>query len=394
MSLTEKFSRRATAIQPAAIRQVVAQIKPDFIPFAAGKPAPHLFPLEAFYQQTGHLLEKYGGEALQYSSTAGFAPLREWVAAQLPPAVADQICIVCGSQQVIDLVGRVLVDPGDRVIVSAPTYTAAITSLRVYEPEFVSVPYDQEGFEPAALEAALQKGAKLLYAIPNFMNPSGVWMTVERRHHVVELARRYDVVILEDDPYGDLRFSGERRPNLFELAPERVIYAGTFSKIVAPGLRVGWLVAPTEAIEKLTIAKQTTDLQTGTYQQILLHEVVQGLDFAAHIQTVRDYYRQQRDVMIAAMDRYFPAEARYATPAGGMFVWVELPDHLDAGQILQQALARKVAFVPGAGFFANGAGHNTLRLSYTLASESQIYDGIKILGEILTAALQDTPHPR
>lgn len=391
MSLADKFSKRAAAIQPAAIRKVVAQIKPDFIPFAAGKPAPHLFPLDAFYTQTGRLLETYGGAAMQYSGTAGFAPLREWVAEQIPPATADHICIVCGSQQVIDLVGKVMIDPGDRVIVSAPTYTAALTSLRVYEPEFVSVGYDTAGFEPSALEAALQNGVKLLYAIPNFMNPSGVCMTLTRRHQLVELARRYDVAILEDDPYGALRFVGEPLPNLFELAPERVIYAGTFSKIVAPGLRVGWLVAPSDAIDKLTIAKQTTDLQTGTYQQILLHEIVQGLDFDEHIKTVRAYYRRQRDVMIAAMDKYFPAEVRYERPDGGMFIWVELPEQIDAAQLLKRALARKVAFVPGEAFFANGEGQNTLRLSYTLASEAQIEEGIKILGELLNFPAEPAP---
>lgn len=384
MSISDKFSRRASFIQPAEIRRVVAQIKPDFIPFAAGKPAPHLFPLEAFYEQTGRVIETYGGDALQYSATAGFEPLRAWIAKRVPPAVADDVCIVCGSQQVIDLVGKVMLDPGDKVAVSAPTYTASITSLRVYEPEFISVPYDNEGFVPQALEDALRQRPKLLYAIPNFMNPSGVCMTLERRRQLVELARRYDVPILEDDPYGELRFEDEPLPNLFELAPEQVIYGGTFSKIIAPGLRVGWIVAPADALPKLTVAKQTTDLQTGIYQQTLLYEIVNRMDMEEHIQRVRTYYQRQRDVMLEAMDAYFPPGIKYERPAGGMFIWCELPQGADAGELLQEALARKVAYIPGAAFFANGAGQNTFRLSFTLASEEQIRSGIQILGELFS----------
>nr|MDJ0755063.1 PLP-dependent aminotransferase family protein [Ardenticatenaceae bacterium] len=317
----------------------------------------------------------------------GLEPLRAWIAERVPPAAADDVCIVCGSQQVIDLVGKVMLDPGDKVVVSAPTYTASITSLRVYEPEFISVPYDNEGFVPEALEDALRQRPKLLYAIPNFMNPSGVRMTLERRQQLIELARRYDVPILEDDPYGELRFEGTPLPNLFELAPEQVIYGGTFSKIIAPGLRVGWIVAPADALPKLTVAKQTTDLQTGIYQQTLLYEIVSRMDMEEHIQRVRTYYRRQRDAMLEAMDAYFPAEIKYERPAGGMFIWCELPQGADAGELLQEALARKVAYIPGAAFFANADGQNTLRLSYTLASERQIRDGIQILGELFSDQL-------
>ena len=377
-------------MQPAAIRAIVARIQPDFVPFAAGKPAEHLFPLEEIYQQTGQLLEKYGGSALQYSGTAGFGPLREWVAGNTPPATADNVLIISGSQQGIDLMGKVFVDEGDKVVLSAPTYTAAISSLQVYGPEFISVGYDNEGFDPAELEATLDQHAgeiKFIYAIPNFMNPSGIAMTLDRRRHLVELARKYDLLIMEDDPYGQLRFAGEPLPHLYELAPERVVYAGTFSKVIAPGMRVGWLVGPSEIIPKLTIAKQTTDLQVGGYQQTLLYEVVQNIGFDAHIEQVRSYYKRQCEVMLEEIEDRFPAAVAYTRPPGGMFIWCTLPEGHNTTDILEEAMKQKVAYVPGEAFFANGKGQNSFRLSFSQATEEQIREGIEVLGSLLAAIL-------
>ena len=389
MALSDKFSKRAAHIQPAKIRNVMAQIKPDFIPFAAGKPAPSLFPLEAFYQQTGKVLETYGDDALQYSGTIGFEPLRSWIANRIPMATAEDVCIISGSQQAIELMGRVFLDPGDQVVVSAPTYTATMTSLQTYAPEFVSVSYDNEGFDPIALEQALAQHPKLLYAIPNFMNPSGVSMSLARRHQLVELARKYDVPILEDDPYGELRFKGEPLPNLYELAPEQVVYAGTFSKIVAPGLRIGWIVAPPDTLPKLIAAKQGTDLQTGIYQQTLIYEIVKNIDFNQHIRRIRDYYQRQCEVMLECMQKYFPTSITYDPPAGGMFIWCTFPDGHNTEEILPKAMARKVAYIPGSAFYANNQGKNTLRLSFSLATEDEIREGIKILGEIFTEAIRN-----
>lgn len=390
MTIRNKFSSRASRMQPAAIRAIVARIQPDFVPFAAGKPAEHLFPLEEIYQQTGQLLEKYGGTALQYSGTAGFAPLREWIAKQAPPATADNVLIISGSQQGIDLMGKVFIDEGDKVVLSAPTYTAAISSLQVYGPAFISVGYDDEGFDPAELEKTLAEQAadiKFIYAIPNFMNPSGIAMTLERRKHLVGLARKHDLLIMEDDPYGQLRFAGEPLPNLYELAPERVVYAGTFSKVIAPGMRVGWLVGPSEIIPKLTIAKQTTDLQVGGYQQTLLYEVVQNIGFDAHIERVRSYYKRQCEVMLAEIEDHFPDVVTYTRPPGGMFIWCRLPEGFNATEILEQAMAHKVAYVPGEAFFANGQGQNCFRLSFSQATEVQIREGIAILGKLFTEIL-------
>ncbi|MCB0015698.1 MAG: PLP-dependent aminotransferase family protein, partial [Anaerolineales bacterium] len=246
MSLDAHFSQLARRIEPAAIRKVMALASaPDVIAFTGGKPAPNLFPLEAIRQKTSTVLDEHGPESLQYASTDGYLPLRQWVAGRLPGDIkAENLMIISGSQQAIDLVGRVFIDPGDKVVVAAPTYTAALTTLRVYGPEFLEVECDGDGMLPESLEAALQQGVKLIYAVPNFMNPTGVDMSRERRQQLADLARQYDVPVLEDDPYGDLRFEGETPPNVYELAPDRTIYAGTFSKILMPGLRLGWLTGP------------------------------------------------------------------------------------------------------------------------------------------------------
>lgn len=392
MSISQHLSQRARRFEPAAIRKVVARIKPDFISFTAGRPASALFPLEAIYEQTGHVLEKYGPEAMQYASTLGFQPLRQWLAQRTPPATASNVLLINGSQQAIDLVGRIFLEPGDKVIVSAPTYTTALSTLSVYEVEFLGVAGDENGMLPDQLEAALQQSPKLIYAIPNFMNPSGVSMSLERRQALVKLAEQYDVPILEDDPYGELRFEGEPLPNLFELAPDRVLYAGTFSKIVAPGFRIGWMVVPDEIFEPLMIAKQSTDLQASTYAQMLLYEFVTSRSMDDHFDRIRAYYRQQRDWMIGAMREYLPTAVKFHTPAGGMFCWCELPNGLNAEDLLEEALAAKVAYVPGGSFFPNGEGQNTLRLSFSEASQADIEEGIKRLGEIFAKAIEATAH--
>ena len=388
MSITSKFAERADRIKPASIRSVVARIKPDCIPFAAGRPAEHLFPLEAVYQETGKMMEMYGGGTLQYASTIGYGPLREWIAGRVPTATPDNVLIVSGSQQAIDMVGKVFVDPGDKVIVSGPTFTSALNTLNVYGPEFVSIPVDVDGMDSEMLAEAM-KDAKLVYVIPNFMNPTGGCMSLERRQELVALARQYEVPILEDDPYGPLRFEGEELPNLFELEPDWVIYAGTFSKIVAPGMRIGWLAGSAEVMPKLIIAKQTADLQTGTYQQMLMHGIVTSIDFEGHLAGIRDYYGRQCEVMLEAMDAHFPKQVAYERPMGGMFIWCVLPEGYNATEIFELALEKKVAYIPGESFFATGGGENTLRLSFSLTSEDQIREGIKALGDVFHSVFEN-----
>lgn len=380
MNLERHFSDRAQRMNPLAIRDILRRgSHPDVIPFIAGQPVPGLFPLRALGQIASGLQDV---EKLQYGQSEGERPLRDRIAERIPGASGDRVLIVSGSQQALDLTAKLFIMPGDKVAVAEPTYSGAISTFQAYGANLLGVACDGEGMIPAALERSLQQGAKLIYAIPNFMNPTGVDMSLARRQAVVALARQYDVVVLEDDPYGALRFEGVPPPNLFELAPERVIYASTFSKTLAPGLRLAWLAAPDWAWEKLVLAKQTADLQSATYIQHLVYELLEDDFLDRQISQLCAYYRQQRDWMLAAMAAHFPAEARYGRPVGGMFVWCELPPHLNATALLEEALAQKVAYMPGAAFYPNGGGDHTLRLSFTLATAAQMEVGMARLGRI------------
>lgn len=391
MNFSDRFSNAANRMRPSSIRSVFYRMKPGSISFAGGMPAYSTFPVEHIKAMTSTMLDKYGPESMQYAGTEGFQPLREWVASQMAHAKAENVQIISGSQQAISLMGNVFINPGDKIAISAPTYTAALSSFAPFGPEFIDIECDDDGMLPESVEAALAQSPKFIYCIPNFMNPTGVDMSLERRHAVVELAAKYDVPILEDDPYGELRFAGEPKPKLYELAPDRVIYGGTFSKILAPGFRVGWLVAPLEARERLTLAKQVTDLQVSTYTQRLLYEAVQDGFIDSQIERVRSYYYQQRNLMIEAIDQYFPEEVTYTAPAGGMFVWCQLPEYLDAAEVLEDALDALVAYVPGAPFYPNDGGHNTLRMSFSLATPDEIDEGLQRLGKVFTKAVEKHP---
>lgn len=390
MDFSPYFSQRADLMEPPAIREVMQRTaSPEFITFTAGKPATALFPYSAIQQRTGEVLDKYGGEALQYMSTMGFKPLREWLAQRmLDGTTADNILMVAGSQQGIDVTCKLLLDAGDKVAVASPTYVTTLSALKVYGAELLAVDSDAEGMLPDSLERALQAGAKLVYCIPNFMNPTGVTTSLARRQAIVALVTQYSALILEDDPYGELRFEGERLPSLYELCPGRVIYTGSFSKILAPGFRLGWLAAHSDLIGNLMLAKQISDLQAGSYVQVLIYEIVQNGFLDQHIARLRDYYHGQRDLIIGAMQKHFPPEVEYVIPAGGMFVWCTLPDHCNADEILELALAQKVAYVPGRTFHPHNSGHNTLRLSYSLVTPPEIAEGIPLLGQILRQAIR------
>ena len=380
MNLERHFSDRARRMSPLAIRDILRRgDQPDIIPFIAGQPVPGLFPLRPLGQLANQLQDV---EALQYGNSEGKRPLRDRIAERIPGASGERTLIISGSQQALDLTAKLFIMPGDKVAVAEPTYSGAISTFQVYGAQLLGVACDDEGMVLEALEQALAQGAKLIYAIPNFMNPTGVDMSLARRQAVVALARQYNVVVLEDDPYGALRFDGEPKPNLLELAPERVIYASTFSKTLAPGLRLAWLVAPDWAWEKLVIGKQTADLQSPTYLQQLVYDLLEDDFLERQISQLCAYYRQQRDWLLAAMDAHFPAGARYGRPAGGMFVWCELPPHLNATALLEEALAQKVAYMPGAAFYPNGGGDHTLRLSFTLATAAQMEVGAARLGRI------------
>ena len=388
MNLEDNFSSRAHRMQPAAIRDILRHAsKPGMIPFIAGQPIPALFPTKAIGYQANEVFNTMGPDVLQYGHSQGYEPLRQWAAEQTKTGNPENILIVSGSQQALDLTAKLFVEEGDKVIVAAPTYSGALGTYSVYGAEYLSVACDDQGMLPDALEEAMGQKPRLIYCIPNYMNPTGVYMSLDRRKHLVEQAQKHGVIIVEDDPYGELRFEGERLPNLVELAPEHVLYASTFSKTIAPGLRLAWMVAPDWAISKLITAKQTSDLQSATYSQHFLAEVLEDGFMERQLVTLQNYYRKQRDMMLEALDREFPKEIKYGRPTGGMFIWCELPEHIDATALLEKALEQNVAYMPGSAFFADGSGNHTVRLSFTLATEEQMKEGIATLGRIFKDAL-------
>lgn len=394
MNWSESFAGRTHNMKPSVIREILKLTqKSSVISFAGGLPAPHLFPADRLREAANTVLSERAQEALQYGTTEGYAPLREWVAAQLEAAgsagvTAQNVQILSGSQQALDLLGKMFLDPGDTMVVAAPTYMGALRAFDAYEPRYLSVPTDDEGMLPDALEAALKTRPKLVYVIPNFDNPTGITMSLERRKVLVELAARYGVPILEDNPYGELRFEGEALPNLHALAPDGVIYCGTFSKIMVPGFRLAWVVAAPEVITLLTRTKQAADLHTATFTQMIAYEVTKDGFMNAQIERVRDYYRGQRDLMLGALEQYMPREVQWTRPSGGMFLWCTLPEGLNATEIAYDAVKEDVAYVPGETFYADSSILNTLRLSYSVATPEEVDTGIRRLGQVFAGRLE------
>lgn len=394
----ERYAHRAKRMESSAIRELLRVTeRQGVISFAGGMPAPEMFPLAEVAAAAERVLRCAGATALQYSATEGYRPLRELIAERMcaegVPATADNVLITTGSQQGIDLVGKILLDPGDPVAVESPTYLAALQAWHAYEATFLAVPSDDRGMDVDALDA-LDSRPAMIYSLPNFQNPRGVTLTRERRDRLVRSARRQGSAILEDDPYHDLRFSGDHLPRLIALdaaldgsAPYsgNVIALGTFSKILAPGLRVGWVVAAPEVIGQLARAKQGTDLHTSTLDQMVSYEVLRSGYLRGHTAALVHAYRRRRDAMLDALQEHFPVGARWTHPEGGMFLWVVLPEPLDAADLLRAAMEEKVAFVPGVGFHPDGAGCNTLRLNFSNAAPDRIREGIRRLRRALDA---------
>lgn len=392
MNWSERFAGRTHNMKPSVLREILKLTRRGgVISFAGGLPAPGLFPVERLREAADTVLTERGAEALQYGPTEGYAPLREWVADQLRAAGAgavgaDNVLIVSGSQQALDLLGKIFLDPGDAVAVAAPTYMGALRAFDAYEPRYLSIPTDDEGMVPGDLEAALKERPKLAYVIPNFDNPTGVTLSLERRRLLAGLAGRYGVPVLEDNPYGELRFEGDALPHLVTLEPN-VVYCGTFSKIMVPGFRLAWIVAPPEVITLLTRAKQAADLHTATFTQMIAHEVTKDGFMDAQVPRVRGYYKTQRDLMLRALEAYMPPEIRWTRPSGGMFLWGTLPEGLNATEIAYEAVKQDVAYVPGETFFTDGTGQNTLRLSYSVATPEEIDTGVKRLAQVFAGRL-------
>jgi 2-aminoadipate transaminase len=390
-----RLSARTDTLRPSAIREILkVTASPDVISFAGGLPAPELFPVEAVARASQAVLSADGPAALQYGVTEGHLPLRQWVCAHLAATVGlavtpGDILITNGSQQALDLLAKVLLDPGDLVVTENPAYLGALQAFQAYEARVAGLASDEHGLRPDALRSFLETSAvrpKFLYLIPNYQNPTGVTLSAARRAEIVHIAAHHRVPVLEDDPYGALRFSGEAVPALATFPGARdCVYLGTSSKILAPGLRVAWLVVTDRALrEKLTAAKQASDLHTSSFAQRLVHHYVAqpGL-LDAHVSTLRSVYARRRDVMLAALARELPVGCTWTRPAGGLFLWVTLPAHFDTTALLAIAAREKIAFVPGAPFWVGEPVRNTLRLNFSNATEDRINEGLARLGRVV-----------
>ncbi len=399
-----RYAHRTQKMGSSVIRELLKLTEqPDIISFGGGLPAPEVFPVKEFQEACNQVLTDHGAQALQYSTTEGYLPLREMIArhnARFSVKVnAENIMITSGSQQALDFIGRLFVNRGDYIVVESPTYLGALQAWNAYGAQYISVRTDEHGMIVDELEAALRIGPKFIYILPNFQNPSGSTLSLERRRKLVELADKYGVPIVEDDPYGQLRYEGEHIPSVATLDSSyrndndgeytgNVIYLSTFSKLLAPGLRLAWVIAPPQVIRKLVMTKQAADLHTSSFNQHVAYEVGKGGFLDEHVKVIRAMYKERRDVMIEMMEEMFPPEVSWTKPLGGMFLWGRLPENVDAADVLKVAIERKVAFVPGAAFHPNGGGANTMRINFSFSNPDNIREGITRLGLTLKEALK------
>ncbi len=384
------YAERVGGLKSSAIREILKiTSRPDVISFAGGLPAPELFPLKEIEAAAGKVFSKHGHLALQYSVTEGFLPLREKIAKTLataaePPGIGN-ILITQGSQQGLDLLSKLFIDRGSVIFTENPSYLGALQSFCIFEADVVPIASDQGGMNiDALLEGLRHQRPSFIYLMPSFQNPTGALLSVERRRRLVEIVKEHDLIVIEDDPYGELVFEGERPPSLFELGGmKNFIHLSSFSKTIAPGLRVAYVAADEEITRRLTLVKQGTDLQTNTLGQFLVDEYLSTGSYREHIKILRLTYKHRRDCMLSAMESHFPKTLRWNCPAGGMFLWVELPEGTDARELLRRCLEHNVAFVPGQEFFPDGSGKNTMRLNFSNASPEKIVEGIRRMGEVL-----------
>lgn len=392
------FSDRISSLKPSAIREIFkALADPEMISFAGGNPAPETFPVDIMASIAAGLFEKQSAGALQYGITEGYPRLRELVAARLKNKYGigrdfDDTIIVTGGQQGIDLATKVLINEGDTVLCEQPAFIGALNAFRSYKANLVGVPVDAEGMNMQALERALQEnpGAKFIYLVPTFQNPSGVTLSLARRKKVLELSEAYNVLILEDNPYFELRYSGQYVPPIKSMDEKgRVIYVGSFSKVISPGMRVGMVCAPAEIISKLVVAKQVSDVHTNQFFMMLVAQLLESYDLDAHIEKVCALYRSKRDHMLAAMQRHLAGKAHWNVPDGGLFIWMELPEGRDGTELCRLMTANKVAAVPGAAFMPDEhAVSPGLRLNFSLPALEQIDAGVEIMGRCLDQYLK------
>lgn len=390
------FSKRMRNMRASEIRELLKITEqPEIISFAGGLPAPELFPSQELAALTEEVMINQGQRALQYSTTEGYTPLREKICERMHSVFnvsvrTEETLITCGSQQALDFIGKAFLDEGDEVLMESPSYLGAINAFRAYEPRFVEVATDAQGMIPEALEAALKsaKRPKFIYVIPDFQNPTGRTWSLARREALIKLADKYQVLIVEDNPYGELRFEGEQIPAIKSLDTQgRVLYLGTFSKTLCPGMRIGWIAAARQLIEPLVLIKQGADLHTSTISQMQIDLFMRNYSLDEHIQRIREVYKKRRDTLVQSMEQMFNEEISFTRPSGGLFSWVELPEGIDSRVLLQKAITQKVAFVPGGSFFPCSPKHHTLRLNFSNMPEMRIVEGVERLAKLIK-----TPH--
>ena len=392
-----QFSNRMDLLKGSEIRELLKLTsQPDIISFAGGMPAPELFPVEGVKKAAMEVMDESGRAALQYASTEGLPALREKIVARMKAknnidTTPDNILITSGSQQGLDFSARVFLNPGDVVLLESPSYLGAVNAFKACEPEFKEIPTDDNGMIIEDLEKVLAetKNVKMIYVIPDFQNPTGKTWSLERRQKFMEVVNKYEIPVVEDNPYGELRFENENMPSLKSLDTKGlVIFLGTFSKILAPGLRIGWVCASDEILGKYNFIKQGADLQSSSIDQLIANKFLDMYNLDEHVAKIKEVYRKRRDVMLKTMEETFPKEAKFTHPDGGLFTWVVLPDYMNAKDMATQCLEKKVAYVPGGSFFPNGGKENHFRLNYSCMPEDKIKEGITKIAEVIKANLK------
>ena len=394
MGFDHLLADRTRAMDVNVIREILKVVsQPGMVSLAGGIPAPESFPMEIMRDLTSIVIDKYASKAFQYDPTEGFGPLREALVDYLRQkgviSTKEEILVASGSQGVLDAIGKVLISKGDKVAVEAPTYLGALQAFTPYEPQYVRLDTDDDGLIPASLEKALDRGGiKFIYLVPTFQNPTGRTITLERRRQIAALIKKYNALLVEDDPYGSLRYRGQDIPTIQSLAPGNVVYISTLSKVFAPGLRIGFCVAP-ELIRKwLVIVKQGTDLHSSTFNQALAAEYIAGGYLARHLPNIINLYRPKQQAMLSALDSYMPDDFTWSRPEGGMFIWAEGPRGMDMEGLYWKTVEKKVAFVPGKYFYTDaGEGLETMRLNFTMADEKTIDRAIKTLSECIRQSI-------
>ncbi|MDH3891562.1 MAG: PLP-dependent aminotransferase family protein [candidate division Zixibacteria bacterium] len=387
------ISPQIKGLKSSILREILkTSSQPGVISFAGGLPAPELFPLDDIKLAMDQAMTKYGGDTTQYSLTLGIPMLRELLAqrasARHTETAVENIIVTAGGQQALELVGRTFVTPGQYVLCEYPTYVGALQVFNAYQAKYAPVAMDHDGMIIDEVEEKIKKyRPTVIYTVSNFQNPTGITLSLERRHALIELATRYEIPIVDDNPYGDIRFAGDPIPTLKSIGGDAVIAVRTFSKTMAPGFRVGWLNGPKDIIPYFERAKQAIDLHTNTLNQYIIHEYVAAGKLEPHIELIKSDYVVKRDLMMRSLNEFFPEGCTWTNPEGGLFLWVELPRHLSAKSLLPQAIERKVAYVYGEPFFPDGSGDHTLRLNFSNASHENIVEGIKRLGQLFTENL-------